>query len=463
MRWISYIAVFGCLFAAILPSSAGSADPVFGYGDRSLYSSYRHYNLVRSSERSGWAAVSELGGGIETGLLPGAELRWEYSDRRLEFFEHDLENSDFSLTGHTRSGWIGMRLPLVDDRATLEVQSGVTSPETGPVKPRFAASLHIRPLAMVAVNAYVGSRTDALSLDGIFWGERISLDLPLRRSSSGLDGQLQVLEALSIRLGYHDLGLADSQPEASREFSSSISGAVEHRYQGVRIGDPDGVHLDATAHQIDAGGQLNLFSRGIRFGQASKIKGRIDWYRLEGAPPFATRNLTLAAEYLTCSVEAAGHVEGWPFMDPLENLLGARRNFKGGAEVEFWRLSGKTVFRPAPAWDVTTVIDLCRLYPELHFADWMPSFLVFGVQDMDRYNDEYDRIDFGRLQLEVSRKIGRVVIGGRISQLFPIEVRKPQGSTSSDSEQSDPADTSGRSARDDGGRSIQLWLTYSLQ
>jgi hypothetical protein len=87
------------------------------------------------------------------------------------------------------------------------------------------------------------------------------------------------------------------------------------------------------------------------------------------------------------------------------------------------------------------------------------------VEDMDIYDDNYDRIDFGRLQVNVARKIGRLTIGGHVSQLFPIKIRRDTdgASTGADGTTSGGETSSSlKPRRDDGGRSIQIWVGYSL-
>jgi len=147
-------------------------------------------------------------------------------------------------------------------------------------------------------------------------------------------------------------------------------------------------------------------------------------------------------------------------------LLGLRRNFTGDADISLWRLGAETNLQPSPAWNIVTSLDLYRVYPNLHFADWMPVFMVFGVEDMDTYYDNYDRIDFGRIQVNVARKIGHLTLGGHVSQLFPIKTRKDTDGIST-GETGNPSDGGASSSashgpRDDGGRSIHIWVGYSL-
>jgi len=463
MLHVRDIAVMALILIVLSPVRVAAIEEQETVGDGATYGSHRHYNLINLPERQAWSSVSEFGGSMKSGLFGGAHIWWRLTDRRIDFVERELRNTDFSLTARTKTGWIGLRVPIAGGRAMLDVQSGVSSPETAPARALYDLHLKASPVEMAAVDIRIGTRMEIIALDGIFWGENIALNIPAVWNYSEFEGRIRLLPALTVRLGYRDMGLSEPDPDRGLEFSSGLSGAAEFRYQGIRFGEDTGAHIQITAHQLDVSGKLNLLSRGVRFGQIAGIDADIDWYRIEGRPPIADHWLELKLDYLTGSGEAAGHIEGWPFTDPLEDLLGIRRNFKGTAEIELWRVSGAAEFRPTANWNLHTQLDLYRLYPDLRFADWRPTFMVFGVQDMDRYRDDHDRIDFGRLQLEISRAIGRITVGGKILQLFPIRIKK----------QSDPDFTeigqpvsrtpaSGPDRKKDGGRSIQIRVGYRL-
>lgn len=458
MRLIFAVICVLCLAISAMAIDLDGTTPVV---DRGFYSSFQHVNLINVADHRGWADRSELGGQFQPSFT-GAAFRWRLIDRRLEFEEKGLSRTDFTVSSRNRDGWLGMRLPVGGGWAIVDVQSGV-SRRSDRAHAVYDVRVETAPDRAIGVVLSLGSRVEKLDIDGIFWDEPISLALPFRWNSSSLEAHVRLLDNLGIRIGYRDIGLTDPTPGKGDKFAAGLSGAAEHRYQELELGRDDGPGVRLTAHQICAGGRLDLYNYGTGFGQIPEIKADVDWYSIEGRPPLSPRHVKLALDYLTLTAGIAGHVKSWPFTDPLEDLLGLRRNFRGDADAALWRLAGRVSMQPSPSWDIVTTLDLYRLYPNLHFADWMPSFLVFGVQDMELYDDNYDRIDFGRLQMDVSRKIGRLMIGGHVSQLFPIKVRKDTDglSTGAGGTSSGTSSSSG-GRRDDGGRSIQVWVGYSL-
>ncbi len=464
MRLNSTIVAIAASLSLIVSVRAVSFDGTIPIEQQGFYSSFRHLNLIEVADHRGWADRSELGGAFQPSP-EGAAFRWRFVDRRFEFAEQGLSRTDFTVSRRSRDGWLGMRLPVAGNWATLEVQSGV-SHRADRADMVYDIRVEATPNDALGVTLRLDSRVENLDIDGVFWGEAIALALPFRWNSSALEARVRLLDNLAVRAGYRDIGLVDREPNGGDEFAAGLSGAAEHRYQEIAWGRDDGPGIRLHAHQIGAGGKLNLYNFGTGFGQVPQIKADIDWYGVEGRPPWAARHVALSLDYMTVTAKIAGHVKSWPFTDPLEDLLGLRRNFLGDADLTFWRLAGKTDIQPSAAWNIVTSLDLYRLYPDLHFADWMPTFMVFGVQDMDIYDDNYDRIDFGRLQVNVTRKIGRLTLGGHVSQLFPIKIRRDtDGLSSGDS--GAPSDggsssSSSKGPRDDGGRSVHIWMGYSL-
>ncbi len=463
MRQISAIFSSIAVLCFAVSAQAISFDGTAPVEERGFYSSFQHLNLIYVADHHSWADRSELGGLLQPSS-DGAAFRWRLIDRRFEFAEHGLSRTDFTISSRNRDGWLGLRLPITGNWAILDVQSGV-SQWSDRAHMVYDIRIEATPNDAIGVALRLDSRVEKLDIDGVFWGEAIAMALPFRWNSSGLEARIRLLDNLTVRAGYRDIGLADHVPGKGDEFAAGLSGAAEYRYQELAWGRDDGPGIRLQAHQIGAGGKLNLYNFGTGFGQIPRIKADVDWYGVESRPPIAPRHLKFALDYMTLTAEIAGHVKSWPFTDPLEDLLGLRRNFLGDADVTLWRLAGEANMQPSPAWDIVTSLDLYRLYPNLHFADWMPSFMVFGVQDMDTYNDNYDRIDFGRLQINVARKIGRLTIGGHVSQLFPIKIRRDTDGTSGDSGETSSGggtSSSSKGRRDDGGRSIQIWVGYSL-
>ena len=210
-------------------------------------------------------------------------------------------------------------------------------------------------------------------------------------------------------------------------------------------------------------GRLELYAGGTRFGQIAKLAGKITRWRLEIRPPYVPPNLAFSLERYSGSAEAAGNIQGWPFTDLLADLLGARRMFVTRAEGTLWRAAGYGEFHPSARTRLTGILDLFRLYPDIRFADWRPSYLVFGVADLKTYHDSYRRIDFGRICIDASRQFGRITLGCTISQMFPINIIKDADSSapSDDGGTGEPG-SSAKSPRADGGRSIRVRLSYSL-
>ncbi len=464
MRIALKIAGLICCLCCAVWAQAVSFDGTMPIEQRGFYSSFRHLNLIDIADHRGWADRSELGGMFPSSM-GDAVLRWRFIDRRFEFAEQGLSRTDFTVSSSSRDGWLGVRMPIAGAWATLDVQSGV-SRRSDRADMVYDMRVEATPHDAIGVVLRLDSRVEKLDIDGVFWGEAIALALPFRWNSSGLEAHVRLLENLAVRAGYRDIGLTDRVPGRGDEFAAALAGAAEYRYQELAWGRDDGTGLSLHARQIRAGGRLDLYNFGTVFGQIPRIKADVDWYGAEGRLPVAPRHLKFSFDYLTLTAEIAGHAKSWPFTDPLEDLLGLRRNFIGDADVTLWRMAGEANMRPSPAWNIVTSLDLYRLYPNLHFADWMPSFMVFGVEDLDTYFDDYDRIDFGRLQATVVRKIGRLVVGGHVSQLFPIKVRKDTdgqatggGGATGGGESSS---SSSHGPRDDGGRSIRIWVGYSL-
>lgn len=463
MRLIWTIVALVVVLCLSVSAQTVSFDGTVPIEQRGFYSSFRHLNLIDISDHRGWADQSELGGMLRPST-GGPAFNWRLIDRRFEFAEQGLSRTDFTVSSRSRDGWLGMRLPIAGNRLLMDVQSGV-SRWSDRAHMVYDMRVEATPIDAVGVVLCLDSRVEKLDIDGVFWDEAIALTLPFRWNSSGLEAHVRLLDNLAVRAGYRDIGLADRVPGKGDEFASALSGAAEYRYQELSWGRDDGPGISLHARQIRAGGKLNLYYFGTGFGQIPKIKADADWYGAEGRLPIAPRHLKFSLDYLTLAAEIAGHVKSWPFTDPLEDLLGLRRNFIGDADVTLWRLAGEANMQPTPAWHIVTSLDLYRLYPNLHFADWMPSFMVFGVEDMDIYNDNYDRIDFGRLQVNVARKIGRLAIGGHISQLFPIKIRRDTDGISTGgggAASGGASSSSSHGPRDDGGRSIRVWVGYSL-
>jgi hypothetical protein len=166
-------------------------------------------------------------------------------------------------------------------------------------------------------------------------------------------------------------------------------------------------------------------------------------------------------ERFSGTIEATGNIQGWPFTESLEDLLGLRRNFMGTVDATLWHLGARDQFTLFKDIALTVHSDLYRLYPDVRFSDWMPTFMVFGVTDLDQYRDDYDRIDFGRLRLDLSGTIGVIYWGASVSQLFPIKVKKDgidiAGGTVNQSGDVIHS-SSGDKPTDDGGRRISIRL-----
>ena len=449
------------LVAASHPSSAEPNGT--GFADWGFNSSYRHYGLVNTVERSGWAWITDIGGRVGAILPYDGSVTWQYEEWRLEYTERDLENSQFMLTDKSRAGWIGVDLPVVPDRLLVDARSGVAreNDETDVV---YAARVKAMPSEAIEIEITSSRTVQSISLDGVFWDEKISLAIPLERKTGGLRTRVYLFGRLSLFLGYNDFAVTAPKSIVDGGYAAGIDGAAEYRTQGIRLGRPEAAHIQLTWDRIHASGQVNLYSDGIRFGQIAKLKGQADRWQLSGRPPFASRTLSLAVDYLSGSVELAGHVESWPFSDPLEDLLGARRNFKGTSRFSLWRFMGKTAFSPFLKVDMAMTLDLYRAFPDFQFADWRPSFLVFGVADMDRYHLQYERLDFGCLRMDASRAFGRFVIACDITQLFPIAVKKVgEETTGTGQPDGGGEDSSSRHLLwKDSGRSIHVQFGYSL-
>lgn len=435
------------------------------WGSGGFYSFHNRYNLLNVDRQRAHLIVSEFGGALDNLLVEGASMRWKYMRRDFMLHEQELTNVDFKLAGKNEIARVGVSLPLWGDEVTLTANPGLArhGDKTCLV---YDSKLAIRLFGFVDLDLHTGRTGEMLDLDGVFWGEAISVSFRTDRTVSGLSGRLEIFENVAVLAGYKDLEFDETESEPDQRFNSQIFGSAEYRHQGIILGKTNRAYLQLMVSDFKGAGRLDFYQNGTRFGQIAKFRGEFKRWQFAAGLPGWPHNWRLALERLKGKAEFAGHVESWPFTDPLVNLLGLRRNFKGNAEVSLWRLSarGETAF--VAGTELFAMIDLYRVYPELRFVDWTPPFMIFGVSDMDHYKDKYKRIDFGRAQIRLTKMIGRFLIGYDISQLFPISVREETVSASAGDSGGDNSSSvnlsSGSSSRTDGGRNMRFWVKYNF-
>jgi hypothetical protein len=324
----------------------------------------------------------------------------------------------------------------------------------------------IHPVDCARFEFHLARRGENIDIDGTVLGEPIPFSICTDRSQSGFTGEVRLWAGLTAMTGYTDYQFDDDNITATDRFGSLLLGAATYRYHGLSIGQPGGWHLRLIAGEYCGRGRLDVFSDGTRFGQIARLQAEIKRWQIEAGLPGSGNRRRIIIERFSADAETAGHVESWPFTDPLIDLLGLRRNFRAEAEAVIWHASGRNLFPLPHEVRLLTEIDLFRIYPELHWADWMPAYMVFGVTDMDHYYDEYDRLDIGRLNLTLSRQFGRFILDCRLSQLFPVKLKKsPADDHNAAAGEPDPgpADSAGSGrARDDGGRIVQFRLDYNF-
>ena len=447
----------------ILSGSASAAGlKTDGYQNGGgLYSSYRSDKLFQLTERQGTLAVSEIGGTLGTRILRSATLNWRYVDRQFDYAEHGLKNSEFRISGRSGTTWLGVTIPL-EKYAVIITQAGVNL-RRAETQVMHDTRITLSPAPFADFDFRIGRNGDEFRIDGTFLGEAVMLPVATDWTFTGCKATFRIHPKLVVLTGYTDLALDDISDKQSGKYSSALSGAGENRYLKIVIGDFSRSFVMIGHDQYSGSGRMELYTGGTRFGQIAKLACRITRWRLETRPPYVPPNLVFSLERYSGSAEAAGNIQGWPFTDLLADLLGARRMFVAEAEGTLWRAAGYGEFHLSARTRLTGVLELFRLYPDLRFADWRPSYLVFGVDDLKMYHDSYRRIDFGRVRIEAGRQFGRINLGCTISQVFPIDVVKDTDSSapSDDGGPEDPG-LSAKSSRADGGRSIRLRLGYSF-
>ncbi len=455
---------------ALLPATAPiskAMEPLQSdlWSGEGFYSSHNRYNLLDVDRQRAHLIVSEFEGALDKLPFEGASMRWKYMHGDFMLHEQALTNIDFKLTGKNEIARIGISLPLWGDKVTLVTNSGLArhGDKTLPV---YDSRLAARLFGFVDLDLHTGHTGEMFDLDGIFWGEPISVSFRTDRTVSGLSGRLEIFENVAVLAGYKDLEFDETESEPDQRFNSQIFGSAEYRHQGIILGKTDKAYLQLMFSDFKGAGRLDFYRNSTRFGQIAKFRGECKRWQFAAGLPRWSHNWYLALERLKGKAEFAGHVESWPFTDPLVNLLGLRRNFKGNAEVSLWRLSGRGKTAFIAGTELFATVDLYRVHPELRFVDWMPPFMIFGVDDMDRYSDKYERIDFGRARIRLTKMIGRFLIGYNISQLFPISVREENVSAADGDSGGDNSSSvnlsSDSSSRTDGGRNMRLWVKYNF-
>ncbi|MCP4568108.1 MAG: hypothetical protein GY841_11065 [FCB group bacterium] len=454
MRRLILIMALSLTLLTVQAQAAGSNT----LHDRSFYSSYRDYTLVNTTREKGDLEITRFGGSLP---FSAGSLSWEYSRANLDLHEKNLADTDLRLSGRDERVEIGLSLPVWNDILSLDLKNSF-SHRTDKSRLYYDYLIKSSPVDCLDLTVRLARNGEILDLEGFVLDEFIPLTVNTERTISGFDGRVRIYDGVSFFSGYEDYQLREDDAAAEAQYSSGLFGAAGYRYHGLFIGRPENYFLRILVGELAGEGRFDVYSKGIRFGQIAGLQGRLRHWKIAAGFPGSGKHRSLTLERYSADVNMIGHVESWPFTEPLVDLLGLRRNFKATADAVLWRFSGQSRFDLFADLDLMTRLDILRFYPRLHWADWMPAYMVFGVTDMDHYYDEYDRIDFGCIALELSRQIGRFELGCHVSQLFPIKLKK----TATDESPAGPgtaepteSGTSNR-PRDDGGRTITFRLRY---
>jgi hypothetical protein len=458
MSWKHIIAIAAVAILSATSWAGGWPIPADQQFDgRGLSSSFRHDNLIRDENRVGRLVTSELGGQFDSLLFAGDRWNWRYAYREFSFRERSLKQTDFTLASRSTTASIGLSLPLFAERVTVSSQSNLAITQDHS-SIGFESRVSIRPFSFARFDLRLGRGEDALEVAGLFRGEDIDMLIPAAWTVSGFSGTVILLDNLTLTSGYDDFGLDSSRIDAPGRYSAVTLGAAEHRFSAVLFGSRQAAHVGLRYDHWQGSGKMFVRAGGVMFGQMASAGGEAERWLVDVSPPHLPKGFGLEMEHARVTAEAAGHVESWPFTEPLVDLLGIRRNFRAALNLSVWRLGVRTKAALPGRMALAMAGDIYRLYPDWQFADWMPGYLVFGIADLSRYHDRYDRVDFGRIRLRAVKPVGRLRLGCEVVQFFPIEVKKQSGGASAGA----PAPSSGHGPRTDGGRRLRVWFDFAF-
>lgn len=390
-----------------------------------------------------------------------ADFHWSFLRTRYDFLEERLGDCRLHLSDNDERGVVGLTLPLASRRLLLETASTVVR-RSGQSVVFYKARMMGNPVDFAIFSVSAGRDGERFNLDGVYFGESIPLALTTDRFTTSVSGAVRITGFLSIKSAFEDMVFDSSRTTNATRYVTQVLGNVEWRHYGIVFGDSHRQFLEIVAGTAHGRGRLNLFAGNTRFGQIAELNGDCAWWRLSGGLPSSRHEWKASFSRWHASGEMAGHVEGWPFTATLVDLLGLRSNFKAKADVVLWLAQGSGRFALPKKIALHSAVDIFRIYPQLSWMDWRPSYYLFGMTDIHRYEDRYRRVDAGRAQLDLTVPIGRFMLEYSISQLFPIKLvkeKKENGASDGTGGGASSLPGASTSSRSDGGRRQMLRLT----
>lgn len=158
--------------------------------------------------------------------------------------------------------------------------------------------------------------------------------------------------------------------------------------------------------------------------------------------------------YTELGGKVTGEVQSWPFTDIITSVVANRIYYRGVIGIKIVSLGFIKNFE-VKDYEVAPSLNLFHLIPNGEIENWEPVFLVFGVKNFRSSRIDYKYLGVLDFQLSLTKEFRDIQFQLTAGQLIPIYQSKYEKNIQSDGIHVDKPKSS-----EDGGRWIQLKLTY---
>ncbi len=288
-------------------------------------------------------------------------------------------------------------------------------------EPGSFIALRIDPVPQIALGFEAGLDYDRGRIAAEWQGESGTVDLLLRSDHTTCWGEVQPCSTISASgywTQYHfrrdslytdDPSLqpwGDGAKYAARVEFAEQNWAV---YTGTR-----GLAMDGMAYG---------FKGALAYAKLTTLKLTLDglFAGAEWQPSLSRSTRWLfEVERSHWTGKLRGHAEIWPWTSGWIDLLGYRRYFIGETHGTFWRFNLGHTRKLHPQLQFSASLQAFDIYLEGEFTHWRPSWLIFGVEDLQMHEILLERQLAGLLGLSLTWTPGRWEVGYSVEQFFPV-------------------------------------------